>query len=64
MSVETDKVVIYKLLVQPVSISPFAGVLYVIDIEHVALAEYRVRCTRSVNLPRGAVYRQLTPTTD
>jgi len=64
MSVETDEVVICQLLVQPVSISPFAGVLYVIDIEHVALVEYHVCCTRSVNLPRGVVYRQLIPTTD
>jgi hypothetical protein len=50
-----DEVIIRQLLVQPVSVSPLAGVLYVVDIEHVALVEYHVRCTRSVNSQRRSL---------
>ena len=64
MSIDTDEAVIYQLLVQSVSVSPFSGVLYVVDIEHAAFVEYHVRCTQSVNLARGAVYRQLIPPTN
>jgi len=53
---EIDYVAFCQLLVQPVSVSPFAGVLHVIDIEHVALVEHHVRCTWSVNVPPDAPF--------
>jgi len=49
-----DDIASYQLLVQPVSVSPFTGVLYIIDIEHVAFVEHHVRCARSVNIQPDA----------
>ena len=51
----TDEIAICQLLVQPVSVSPFAGVLYVIDIKHAAPVEYNVRCAWSVDPRRDPV---------
>ena len=43
-----------QLLVQPIPVPPVAGVLYFVDIKHVASAEHYVRRAWSVNIHPGA----------
>ena len=50
-----DELVPCQLLVQPVSVPSIVGVLYVVNIEHVAPVEHHVCRTRSVGIQSNAV---------